>query len=128
MSEANLESSVLTDTDLSGANFTNARLRFARSGGIPNTSVPATLPPPHKFITNSASGGYIIGPFSDLSGANLESSVLTGTDLSGANFTNARLRFARSGGIPNTSVPSTLPPPYKFVTNSASGGYIIGPF
>jgi uncharacterized protein YjbI with pentapeptide repeats len=128
LSGANLESSILTDTDLSGTNFTNARLRFARSGGIPNTSVPATLPPPYKFITNSASGGYIIGPFSDLSGANLESSVLTGTDLSGANFTNSRLRFARSGGIPNTSVPSVLPPPYKFITNSASGGYIIGPF
>ena len=128
LSGANLESSVLTDTDLSGTNFTNARLRFARSGGIPNTSVPSTLPPPYTFITNSASGGYIIGPFSDLSGANLESSVLTGTDISGANFTNARLRFARSGGIPNTSVPATLPAPYRFITNSASGGYIIGPF
>jgi uncharacterized protein YjbI with pentapeptide repeats len=128
LSGANLESSVLTDTDLSGANFTNARLRFARSGGIPNTSVPSVLPPPYKFITNSASGGYIIGPFSDLSGANLESSVLTDTDLSGTNFTNARLRFARSGGVPNTSVPSALPPPYKFITTSASGGYIIGPF
>jgi uncharacterized protein YjbI with pentapeptide repeats len=128
LSGANLESSVLTGTDLSGANFTSARLRFARSGGIPNTSVPSVLPPPYKFITNSASGGYIIGPFSDLSGANLESSVLTGTDLSGANFTNARLRFARSGGIPNTSVPEVLPPPYKFITNSASGGYIVGPF
>ena len=128
LSGANLESSVLTDTDLSGTNFTNARLRFARSGGIPNTSVPSVLPPPYKFITNSVSGGYIIGPFSDLSGANLESSVLTGTDLSGANFTNARFRFARSGGIPNTSVPDVLPPPYKFITNNVSGGYIIGPF
>jgi len=128
LSGANLESSVLTDTDLSGANFTNARLRFARSGGIPNTSVPATLPSPYKFITNSVSGGYIVGPFSDLSGANLESSVLTDTDLSGANFTNARLRFARSGGVPNTSVPAILPSPYKFITNSASGGYIVGPF
>ena len=128
LSGANLESSILTGADISGANFTNARLRFVRSGGIPNTSVPSVLPAPYKFITNSASGGYIIGPFSDLSGANLESSVLTATDLSGTNFTNARLRFVQSGGIPNTSVPSVLPPPYKFITNSASGGYIIGPF
>ena len=128
LSGANLESSILTDTDISGANFTNARLRFARSGGIPNTSVPATLPPPYKFITNAASGGYIVGPFSDLSGANMESSILTDTDISGADLTNARLRFTRSGGIPNTSVPDVLPPPYKFVTNSASGGYIVGPF
>ena len=128
LSGANLESSILTSTDISGANFTNARLRFARSGGIPNTSVPATLPPPYKFITNTASGGYIVGPFSDLSGANLESSILTNTDISGADFTNARLRFTRSGGIPNTSFPATLPPPYKFVTNTASGGYVVGPF
>jgi len=128
LSGANLESSILTDTDISGANFTNARLRFARSGGIPNTSVPAVLPSPYKFITNAASGGYIVGPFSDLSGANMESSILTNTDISGANFTNARLRFAKSGGIPNASVPAVLPSPYKFVTNVASGGYIVGPF
>jgi uncharacterized protein YjbI with pentapeptide repeats len=128
LSGANLEASVLTNTDISSANFTNARLKYARSGGMPNANPPATLPPPYKFVTNDVSGAYLVGPYSDLSGANLEASTLTNTDISSADFTNARLKYVRSGGMPNTRPPAVLPSPYKFVTNDASGAYLIGPF
>jgi uncharacterized protein YjbI with pentapeptide repeats len=128
LSGANLERSVITGADISGANFTRANLKYIRSGGMVNSRPPAVLPSPYLFITNEASGAYIVGPFADLSGANLESSIITGADISSADFTRARLKYVRSGGMVNSHPPAVLPNPYLFITNDASGAYIVGPF
>jgi len=125
---ANLEGSVITGADISSADFTRARLKYIRSGGMVNTHPPAVLPSPYLFIPNDASGAYIVGPYSDLSGANLEGSVITGADISGANFTRARMKYIRSGGMVNTHPPAVLPSPYLFIPNDASGAYIVGPY
>ena len=128
LSGANLTGSVVTGADLDGADFTNARLTRIRSGGLVNAHPPALLPTPYLFITNDASGAYIVGPYADLSGANLTGSVVTGADLDGADFTNARLAYVRSGGMVNAHPPAVLPSPYLFITNDASGAYIVGPY
>ena len=128
LSGANLTGSSISGADVSGADFTNARLQNMRSGGIVNAHRPAVLPPPYLFVPNDASGAYIVGPYSDLSGANLTGSSISGADVSGANFTGARLQNMRSGGLVNTHRPAVLPPPYLFVPNDASGGYIVGPY
>ena len=128
LSGANLTGSVITGADISGADFTNTLLTYVRSGGLVNAHPPAVLPSPYLFITNDASGAYIVGPYSDLSGANLIGSVITGADLDGADFTNARLAFIRSGGIVNAHRPAVLPNPYLFVPNDNSGAYIVGPY
>ena len=128
LSGANLTGSVITGADISGADFTNTRLSRIRSGGLVNAHPPAVLPSPYLFITNDASGAYIVGPYSDLSGANLTGSVVTGADLDGADFTNARLAFIRSGGMVNAHPPAILPNPYIFVPNDNSGAYIVGPY
>ena len=128
LSGANLESSIITGSDISSADFTNARLKYVRSGGMVNAHPPAVLPSPYLFIPNDASGAYIVGPYADLSGANLERSVITGADISGANFTYARLKYIRSGGMVNAHPPAVLPSPYLFITNEASGAYIVGPY
>ena len=128
LSGANLEGSTITGADISGADFTNARLARLRSGGMVNAHPPAALPAPYLFILNDASGAYIVGPYSDLSGANLEGSTITGADISGADFTNARLRNIRSGGLSISGPPAKLPSTYSFVVSAvtAAGGYIIG--
>ena len=128
LSGANLEGSAITGADISGTNFTNARLARLRSGGMVNAHPPAVLPAPYLFIPNDASGAYIVGPYSDLSGANLEGSTITGADISGADFTNARLARLRSGGMVNAHPPAALPAPYLFIPNDASGAYIVGPY
>jgi uncharacterized protein YjbI with pentapeptide repeats len=128
LSGANLEGSTITGADISGADFTNARLARLRSGGMVNAHPPAMLPSPYLFIPNDASGAYIVGPYSDLSGANLVGSVITGADISGADFTNARLARLRSGGMVNAHPPAALPAPYLFIPNDASGAYIVGPY
>ena len=128
LSGANLESSIITGADISSADFTNARLKYVRSGGMVNSHPPAVLPSPYLFIPNDASGAYIVGPYADLSGANLESSIITGADISSANFTRARLKYIRSGGMVNAHPPAVLPSPYLFIPNDASGAYIVGPY
>ena len=128
LSGANLVGSSITGADISGADFTGARLQNMRSGGLVNTHRPAVLPAPYLFIPNDASGAYIVGPYSDLSGANLVGSSITGADVSGANFTGARLRDMKSGGLAINGSPTVLPNTYRFVVSAvtASGGYIIG--
>ena len=128
LSGANLEGSAITGADISGADFTRANLKYLRSGGMVNAHPPAVLPSPYLFVTNDASGAYIVGPYTDLSGANLEGSVITGADISGADFTGARLKYVRSGEMVNAHPPAVLPSPYLFVTNDASGAYIVGPY
>jgi len=128
LSGANLESSIITGADISSADFTRARLKYVRSGGMVNSHPPAVLPSPYLFVTNDVSGAYIVGPYADLSGANLESSIITGADISGANFTRARLKYVRSGGMVNAHPPAALPSPYLFIPNDASGAYIVGPY
>ena len=93
-----------------------------------NAHPPAVLPSPYLFITNDASGAYIVGPYADLSGANLEASAITGADLSGANFTRARLRDLKSGNLSAAGRPAVLPPAYTFNVSATPGygGYIIG--
>ena len=53
--------------------------------------------------------------------------LITGADVSSADFTRARLKYVRSGGMVNTHPPAVLPSPYLFVTNDASGAYIVDP-
>ena len=75
------------------------------------------------------SGGYIIGPNVNLSDANFTDTDISATFLTGVNMSNARLDNMRSGLLTVTppGAPPTLPPSYKYVVSSASGGYIIGP-
>ena len=75
-SNADLTSARLASADLTGAIFTDATFFDASSGGI--TEPPASLPTYWTFVN-----GYLIGP-----GTNL-----TDAQLSGANLSDAHLRF-----------------------------------
>jgi uncharacterized protein YjbI with pentapeptide repeats len=118
----------LTDTDLAGANLTGANLSGAtltgvRSGGIIGT--PASLPTNWSLVT-----GYLIGPYANLSGADLSGANFNRADLAGANLSDsnlsgvdlsgANLQGVRSGGIVGT--PASLPPGWALVN-----GYFIRP-
>jgi uncharacterized protein YjbI with pentapeptide repeats len=135
LSGANFEASILTGTDISSANLTNARLINVKTGLLAvngaNGGAPASLPPTYSFIQSAitASGGYIVGTGVDLSGA-----VLTGTDLSGTVFTNVNIQNAnlgntnlvnvKSGGV--RGVPAFITSGYAVVNDNSTGAYIIG--
>ena len=105
---ANLINADLTGTNIADAVFTGAKLTGIRSGGVAGT--PADLP-----VGWSIRGGYIFGPYADLSGANLSGLDFTGVDLSAAN-----LDGVRSGGI--TGTPAALPKDWRLIE-----GFLIGP-
>ena len=137
LSGANLTNCQFTGLDISGAAFTNTVLTNVKSGGgMIGPPAAGTLPPNYRYVNDVAdgTGGYIVGPGVDLSGASLRNLTSGGGELNGAYFTNTNLTRARlsgsvllnvkSGGI--TGEPTSLPTQYAFVV-SASGGYIIGP-
>ena len=84
-------------SDISAVNFTNALFSGVKSGNM-KTNELTTLPNEYRILN-----GYFVGPFIDLSGANLSSSILTDSNLTGVNLTNALLYRAVSGGIRNTA-------------------------
>jgi uncharacterized protein YjbI with pentapeptide repeats len=100
LTSADLTGAVLTGTWLQGATLTNATIAGAdvagvslgrsttarlRSGGL--VGAPSTaLPLPWALIS-----GHLVGPGSDLTGAQLQDNDFSGLDLTGADLTNANL-------------------------------------
>ena len=136
MTAAILNGAVLTDAILTGVNLDVAAfgvpviLSGVRSGGI--TGQVDQLPPRWRLT-----GGYLIGPGANLTGADLSYVDLSDTFLNGANLTNVNLSYATltgSGadltgttltGVQSGSINSSqliLPPGWQLVV-----GYIIGP-
>ena len=87
---AKLLDATLAGADLSGADLGGAILTDVSSGGITGTPV---LP-----VFWSLTNGYLIGPFANLSGADLGHVDLTGVDFVGVNLTNATLTGATLTG------------------------------
>jgi uncharacterized protein YjbI with pentapeptide repeats len=121
LSGADLSSDVLTDANLTGTDLANASLQYVQSGGIIGTP---TLPSDWTLT-----GGFLIGPYVNLSDANLSGLDLTGDDLQfatlteasldGTDLTNATLSGVTSGEITGTAV---LPANWQLYD-----GYLIGP-
>jgi uncharacterized protein YjbI with pentapeptide repeats len=126
-SGSDLSASNLSGATVTGADFRTATLTGVSSGGIVGT--PVGLP-----VSWHLSGGYLLGPTADLSGANLTGFDLSSFDLSGANLTGATLTNANlsgtsllganftgiiSGGI--VGVPASLPTDWAL-----GGGYLFG--
>ena len=91
LSGALLHSAVLTGADLSGSVLAGANMFYVVSGGV--TGTPASLPG-----NLAVTGGYVVGPYVNLSGAGLASFNLAGMDLSSAEFTSADLSGANLSG------------------------------
>ena len=123
MQNANLAGAAFEGSNLSGSNLASADLASVTSGGI--TGTPTSLPSQWTLLA-----GYLIGPHSDLGGANLSgvdvggadfnSADLNGADLDDADLTNADLFFVTSGGIIGT--PTGLP-----LNWTLASGYLVGP-
>lgn len=143
LTDADLDGAFFDGTDVGGvnvegANFSSAILAGVISGQI--TGNPSALPTDWTLT-----GGYLVGPDSDLAGDNLESANLVdvdllganlgGTELQGANLTDATLTNAyvqganlndatltgvTSGGI--MGVATSLPASWTLTS-----GYLIGP-
>jgi uncharacterized protein YjbI with pentapeptide repeats len=103
LQDTNLTDARLTGARLKGAVLSSATLSGVSSGGI--MGVPRAMPPRWSLV-----GGYLIGPYANLSHANL-----TGLDLSSVTLTHVK-----SGDI--SGAPSALPPGWKVVN-----GYLVGP-
>ncbi len=136
---SDLTGSDLQGADISNANFSSAILTHVKSGNV--TASQAPYLPPYWSLYR----GYLLGPGTDFSGANLSNwdfsndnlsgDDLSGTNLTGANLTNAVLDGANvqgaifanvtwtgveSGSI--TGQPLSLPAHWMLVN-----GYLIGP-
>jgi uncharacterized protein YjbI with pentapeptide repeats len=115
-----------TDVNISNARLSGSSIPYVKSGGM--TGTPASLPASYRYIV-SASGGYIIGPYADLSGANLNSTTITGVNISHADLTNATFVNTRSGAL--IGPPDELATHYHYVQASvppaAQDAYIVGP-
>ena len=136
--DVNVEGANLSGSDLSGYNFSGVnvtgvdfsgtRLNNVKSGGT--IGPPLRLPPPYVFMTDNSFGAYIVGPYVDLTGANLTDCRFTGLNIVGATFTNATLiNVATGGGMIGPPAANTLPPKYRFIVDvtDGTGGYFIGP-
>ncbi|MDA7502737.1 pentapeptide repeat-containing protein, partial [bacterium] len=113
LSKADLSRANCSEIDLSASNLTGVL-----SGGI--TGTPSALPQGFKLIS-----GYLVGPKTNLSEADLTSADLSNVNLSGAELTDvdlsgADLNGVSSGGI--IGVPSSLPQGFLVVS-----GYLVGP-
>jgi uncharacterized protein YjbI with pentapeptide repeats len=91
LSGALLKSAVLTGADLSGTVLAGANMFYVVSGSV--TGTPASLP--GKL---TVTGGYVVGPYVNLSGAGLAGFNLAGMDLSSAEFKSANLSGANLSG------------------------------
>ena len=126
----NLDGVYLTDANITNANFSGSSMKNVKSGGI--VGVPQALPSNFAFVV-SASGGYLIGPESDLQNANLNDVVLTGMNITQADLSGATFINTRSGGL--VGPPRTLTGGYYFVQRPGTGvgtgiapdAYILGP-
>lgn len=76
---------------LAGADFGGSQLGKVRSGQVVGTPV-------GLGAGWTATGGYLVGPKADLSGANLSGVDLSGRDLSHVNLTNANLTSTNFAG------------------------------
>lgn len=94
LTDANLTDAYLASTTVTSANLTNATMVRVRSEGLIATS-PPTLSSDWRWVT---SGGYLVGPDANLTGAGLSSEDLTGANLTGANLTDAILTGATLSG------------------------------
>ena len=65
---------------------------------------------------------YVIGPFSDLQGANLQGSNLQGANLQGANLQGANLRYANLQGsyLWGANLQDATLPPFQIVPEEGS--------
>ena len=122
---ANLEFANLSEVDLSGVNLQGARLSGAnllkanlvgvRSGNVYASTAPR-LPLPWKLFK-----GYIVGPGSNLTGANLRGFDFNGLELGASSLVGANLDRARFGTVnladvisaSIVGVPSELPPGWR---------------
>ena len=114
----NFDSTILTGARVNGADLKWAEFHGVVSGGI--TGTPLSLPANWRIVN-----GFLIGPASNLTDADLTSANLTGAHFHNANLTNARLSGASmtgvvSGGI--TTTPLSLPTNWRIVH-----GFLIGP-
>ncbi len=78
----------LTGADLSGTILTGANLAGVTSGSITGTpaALPTAVPTNWQFVD-----GYLVGPYANLTGADLAGAYLASSDLHFANLTNANL-------------------------------------
>ena len=112
----------LTGADLSGADLTGAILRHTnlegaildevKSGNIDGSP---TLLSGYQMVS-----GFIVGPYVNLTSADLYGVDLSDTDLTGANLIDANLDGVTSGNIDGTPI---LPLDYQMIN-----GFIVGPY
>jgi uncharacterized protein YjbI with pentapeptide repeats len=131
--KADVVGATLTGAKVSGAVFTSANLSGVSSGGL--IGRPGPLPLGWRLDAT-----YLVGPYANLIGANLQkanlskadlqganaiganlkSSVLTGANLASAQLSQAALTGVVSGGIHGK--PQSLPAGWGL-----EGGYLVGP-
>ena len=121
--DAKIYWSELDGSEIDGTDFLRTEFGSNRSGNI--TGVPINLPSDYNVI-----GGFLLGPFSVLWGANLSGlelgsvnlsgSYLYEANLSGASLSGTNLHHVRSGRI--SGIPLSLP-----VDTTIQDGYFLGP-
>jgi uncharacterized protein YjbI with pentapeptide repeats/formylglycine-generating enzyme required for sulfatase activity len=117
ISGANLTGALISGADLSGADLSNAILNAVISAN--NTGSPS-LPINYQMVS-----GYIVGPFVNLSDADLRYTDLSNVNFNGSNLSNASLENSVLNNVISGNVTGspTLPMNYKMVE-----GYIVGPY
>lgn len=115
---ANLENADLRSAKVADLKLAGAKLRGLRSGGLIGT--PSDLPAEWKTL-----GGFLVGPYVNLSGATLLSNLVD-VNLFAANLkdtvfaSSAQMTGVSSGSI--QGVPKMLPQGWRIVN-----GYLVGP-
>jgi uncharacterized protein YjbI with pentapeptide repeats len=125
----NLSNAALTGADLTNANIYGATITSASMSGTNLSGLisGALIGTPNILPSNySTISGYIIGPFVDLTEANLINSDLTNSNIYGSTITDADLSDATLDGLISGSLDGTttlLPTDYEIILE-----YIVGPF
>ena len=91
LTKADLVGASLNGANVSGTVFTSANLSGVSSGGL--VGKPGPLPSGWRL-----DGGYLVGPYANLVGANLQKAKLSNIDLQGANATGANLKSSTLTG------------------------------
>jgi len=121
LSGADLRGSNLAYTNITGVNLVGANITGVKSGNIAiNNGIQPIFTPGSGFKIIS---GYLIGPYADLTNIIFTDQDFSGTNITGANFTNSVLLNVKSGNI----VASPVLPIFPDTTFSLRGGYIVGP-